>query len=366
MAHQSFVYNPVSIGFDFAFFLSADGGVWCSGVEDNGGLGMGEDILDTGGRVVKLETLANINFVSCGQGHSCFLNANGDVWMCGWNIYGQVGRPAHQTGIFYPEKITDIPKIRVLHTSFNHTIFLDFEGDVWTCGWNNNGQLGIGSDSPELRHTIEKIPNLRKIVAINAGTSFSYFIDEKGAVWTVGKQYKIEQVTGLPPIQFVSNRSLHSLFLDYNGSVWARGANIKGQLGLGYYYGNMYDSKKVPSNEKFTAVSTGTSHSLFLNENGQVYVCGANQSGQLGLGNNNNVCELTLIPNLPVISFICAGEEQSVFVDTEGVCWACGSNARGELGDILSTATPTQIENLPPIIHKQSRTQSTKSARNRY
>ena len=364
MAHQSFVYNPVSIGFDFAF-LSADGGVWCSGAEDYGGLGMGEDFLDTGGRVVKLETLVNINFVSCGQGHSCFLNANGDVWMCGWNKYGQVGRPVHQTGIFYPEKITDIPKIRVLHTSFNHNIFLDFEGDVWTCGWNNKGQLGMGTDSPALRYTIEKVPNLPKIVAINAGIISCFFIDTEGVVWTFDKQCKIEQVTGLPPIQFVSNRALHSLFLDYNGSVWARGANSRGQLGLGHFR-EMYGIINVPSNEKFTAVATGASHSLFLNENGQVCVCGANDSGQLGLVNKDDVCELTLIPDLPVISFICAGEEQSVFVDTEGVCWACGSNARGELGDILSTATPTQIENLPPIIHKQTRTQSTKSAMNRF
>src|SRR3990167_9234292 len=330
MAHQSFVYNPVSIGFDFAFYLSADGGVWCSGAEDFGGLGMGEDILDTNCQVVKLAALENINFVSCGQGHSCFLNAEGEVWMCGWNMYGQVGKDPDRTRIFHPEKITYIPKIRVLHTSFNHTIFLDFEGDVWTCGWNHCGQLGMGTDSPALRYTIEKVPNLPKIVAINAGRSNSFFVDAEGVVWTFNKQYKIEQVTGLPPIQFVSLRAYHSLFLDYNGSVWARGANTWGQLGLGHFNGDMHDQvcKKVPSNEKFKAVSTGTSHSLFLNENGQVYVCGANDSGQLGLVNKDNVCELTLIPDLPVISFICAGQEQSVFVDTEGVCWACGSNAR--------------------------------------
>ena len=37
------------------------------------------------------------------------------------------------------------------------------------------------------------------------------------------------------------------------------------------------------------SIATGGGHTLFLKKNGEVFVCGRNNSGQLGTGNNNNL-----------------------------------------------------------------------------
>lgn len=89
MTHFSHVFNPVSIGVGYSFFLTVDS-VWCCGKEDYGGLGLG-DLKTTKKQVLQVESLQNINFISCGQGHTCFLDSEGTVWMCGWNEHGQLG-----------------------------------------------------------------------------------------------------------------------------------------------------------------------------------------------------------------------------------------------------------------------------------
>lgn len=40
-----------------------------------------------------------------------------------------------------------------------HTLFLAESGDVWACGSNNNGQLGLGNDI-ECAHAPRRIPAL--------------------------------------------------------------------------------------------------------------------------------------------------------------------------------------------------------------
>ena len=375
MASGCFAFNPVSIGQGFSFFLS-DNGVWCCGKGIFGSLGLGPSLTNTHKQITKVEfTQRKINFVSCGQAHTCFLDSEGTVWVCGWNDYGQLGFDL-LTPRFYPTEVEHIPKIKALHTSYNHTILLDFEGGVWTCGWNTCGQLGTGRAQGS-RPSFERVSDLPQILSINAGKFCSLFVGVEGSVWVAGNgnffmnasktdASRVEEVTGLPPIKFVSCRRRHVLFLDYTGSVWASGSNLDGQLGVGSLLPPNKSTEtseriKVPGSEIFTAVSTGDSHSLFLSNCGQVFVCGSNINGQLGLEGEKTVFELKPLPNLPHITIICAGQEQSILVDVDGVVWACGSTTSGnELANACSSV-PTKIE-LPPIIHKQT-VVPTKSAR---
>lgn len=130
MAHISFASQPVSIGPDFAFYLSNDS-VWCSGNDSCGALGLG-NIIHTNGKAQLVETLRDkkITFVECGQGHTILLDYEGGVWGCGWNECGQLGlgQPKLGEGIYQPkipEKIPGLPKIAVAQAGGTHTLFLD-------------------------------------------------------------------------------------------------------------------------------------------------------------------------------------------------------------------------------------------------
>jgi alpha-tubulin suppressor-like RCC1 family protein len=77
---------------------------------------------------------------------------------------------------------------------------------------------------------------------------------------------------------------------DKNGNVWAWGRNIYGQLGKGIFS----DSSNVPVQVKKSAseyltdiisIDAGFEHSMAIDKDGNVWVWGINEFGQLGLGN---------------------------------------------------------------------------------
>ena len=78
--------------------------------------------------------------------------------------------------------------------------------------------------------------------------------------------------------------------------------------------------------------SSGYTHSLFLDDSGSLWSCGANNVGQLATGNttNTNVCQK--IVQLPPMIATSAGQDHSLFLDVEGSVWSCGSNHDGQLG----------------------------------
>ena len=129
----------------------------------------------------------------------------------------------------------------------------------------------------------------------------------------------------------------HSVFLLPNGKVMTSGDNTKGQLGIGSYV-----STSTPAYVKTNAttdltnvksVHAGADHTIFLLNDGTVYVCGDNTYGQLGIGNNTNQTYAVQIPNLITVKSISAGTYHTMFLLNDGLVKACGKNTNGQLGD---------------------------------
>src|SRR3990167_2311752 len=145
-----------------------------------------------------------------------------------------------------------------------------------------------------------------------------------------------------------SSGSTHSLFLDDSGSLWTSGANNAGQLATGNTT-NTNVCQKIDQLPPMIATSGGQDHSLFLDVEGSVWSCGANGNGQLGSGNNRSKAER--IAGLPKITSILAIFLSSFFLDFEGSVWACGYNAHGELGlgDTTNRNKAEKVAGLPRI-----------------
>lgn len=87
---------------------------------------------------------------------------------------------------------------------------------------------------------------------------------------------------------------MHTGFVDSEGNVFTCGSNEYGELGV-----NRPEKVATPIlvsfSQKATQVECGVFYTLLLTAKGQVYGMGNNKYGQLGIGHKVNECHPTLV-----------------------------------------------------------------------
>jgi len=126
--------------------------------------------------------------ISAGDNYSLVLDDVGDVYSFGYGWWGQLGhRDNHHINL--PKKIEYLDDKTIIEISAggNHSLVLDVGGDVYSFGYNDDGQLGRGNN-----HNINdpkkiQIPaSAKTIVAISAGSYHSLVLDNMGNVYSFG------------------------------------------------------------------------------------------------------------------------------------------------------------------------------------
>lgn len=209
------------------------------------------------------------------------------------------------------------------------------------------------------------------IVQIAAGLNHSLALDEDGNVYAFGMGYDGQlglgpsvyetnlptKISGLPKIVSIAAGQNQSFAIDENGDVWVWGRNNVGQLGLGDAGWNT--NRAIPELNPYLSdivqIAAGDSYTYAVDKKGHVYAWGFNHSGQLGFGDTNDRYIPEQISNLNGIKKISVGSTNVTFaIDENGDVWAWGSNANGILGMepyIYNVPTPTKVLALNNIVH---------------
>lgn len=134
----------------------------------------------------------------------------------------------------------------------------------------------------------------------------------------------------LTGIHSVSAGKGHSLFIQDNGELWGMGSNVYGQLGPGDTH-HLYEPVRIQPSGCIMAAG-GSLHSLFIKEDGSLWRMGKNEEGQLGEGDRTLATNPSQIQESGVTS-VTAGANHSLFIRKDGSLWAMGENSHGQLGD---------------------------------
>lgn len=130
--------------------LDAQGRVWTLGENKHGQLGrsLKEGFVDGTPRVVDgLEEGWKCLDIKCGWSHCVVLarNPKGATAVFGWgrNDKGQLGTDKTTT-VLEPTRLFDSLAIESVDCGSESTVVVDTSGAVWSCGWNEHGNLATG------------------------------------------------------------------------------------------------------------------------------------------------------------------------------------------------------------------------------
>jgi alpha-tubulin suppressor-like RCC1 family protein len=253
--------------------------------------------------------------------------------LCAWgnNMFGQLAfeNKNNELKVFVPKMISFGIHIIEISCGFEHSLLRSLEGELFSVGNNKKGQLGLGKKIKR-RMSPTLIP------------------------WEDSKE----------KVLLAAAQGYHNVVYTEYGNIYCWGDNTYGQLGTGDYEGrdlphDMTDEFELKNEESIVTISLGRDHSTVLLNTGRCFAWGSNNFYQLGIEAFNNAeVNLPKICMLKNIKNIAAGYEQTLFVNEEGELWVCGNNEEGRLiagNNKELIKTPTNI----PLPEKVNRVFST-------
>eukprot|EP00347_Sterkiella_histriomuscorum_P015971 403354995 len=174
--------------------------------------------------------------VSCGDNHTVAVTSNGECYSWGQGIYGAlgIGQVLNRQKPTLIEELRDIKIVKV-SCGARHTLFLANNGEVYSCGDGEKGQLGLGCFKKQL---FPKKVDTASIQEICGGELHSLFLTQ-----TMGS------------------------IIDELGMVWVFGLNEKGELGVGDYGKRIHPYPSISLQQKqIKSVSLGSNYAIAISE----------------------------------------------------------------------------------------------------
>ncbi|CAL4903348.1 unnamed protein product [Urochloa decumbens] len=310
------VYH-VDCGVKHAALVTKNGEVFTWGEDSGGRLGHGTREDSVHPRLVESLTVSNVDFVACGEFHTCAVTTTGELytWGDGTHNVGLLGH-GNDVGHWIPKRISGpLESLQVAYVSCGtwHTALITSMGQLFTFGDGSFGVLGHGDlKSISYPREVESLSGLKTIavacgvwhtaaivevivtrssssVKLSAGKLFTWGDGDKHRLGHGDKEARLKPtcVATLIDYDFYRVACGHSLTvaLTTSGQVLSMGNAVYGQLG------NPHSDGRIPclvedkiAGEHVLQIACGSYHVAVLTSRSEVFTWGKGANGRLGHG----------------------------------------------------------------------------------
>lgn len=350
-ATSSVKFTKLIEGYASMFAIDENGNLWAWGANGSGQLGDGTSTFIYTPKLISLSF--KLKEISNYGSHTLALDQDGNLWAWGANEAGQLG-DGTTTSSLTPKLINNTVGFSKVAAGSNFSIAIDKTGQIWSWGGNKSYQLGNGnSNSVNMPIPISETTQFQDI---KAGDTFVIAIDKEKKLWCWGEESsytvfgdQFSNNTYKTPTKLSDTRTLNSIYALYNktaiidtdNNLFLTGQNTN-------VNSNIYIKEFMQKNNgtKYIDVALGYGHCLAIDENKNLVSWGDNDYGQLGNGTTTN-SGATIINVRYGTKFkdVAAFNRSSFALDQDGNIWAWGYNNSGQLGDGTKTnrTTPVQL-----------------------
>lgn len=367
-------FRKLFLGSTISYGLSEWGQLMGWGLNSNGGLGLG-DIIPRSSPVAVLGSLRLQDIAENGAGgpglRILALSTGGAAYAIGLNTDGELG-VGDVTPRSSPVAVlgSNLFRSLVMGGQFLHVncYGIDYNNKAWAWGYNVRGQLGLGDVVPRSSPVavLSSVGAACKVIACGgdgSGNAHTYFIDTSGFPYACGfngnGQLGVGDVTPRSsPVAVLGVNSFSkvecdnnaaAMFLTSTGLAYALGLNTNGNLGVGDVVprsspvavlgGNLFSKVKGIGGSWWGLTTTGVLMGWGLNAN-----------GQLGVGDvvprSSPVAVLGSLKIKDFQPFSSTGGNIGVLMVTpQGQVYAVGGNTKGELAlnDVVPRSSPVAV-----------------------
>lgn len=370
--------SQISCGEFHSTYLTNDKKMFVFGKNTFGQLGLGHNEISS----IPIE----INFfypkiliekIACGGEHTLALSSTNDLYSWGLNIFGQLGinstenknipvRVEKLRTIVKNEENSNIMKeflikgksndtemISEISAGAQHSLILTSKNYLYSCGFSQNGSLGYfsGKDDPHESLVFTRIQlkqSSKKFTKIACGVNHSGCILESKEIliWGKGDNLQIDGIKKVPFGNFHQTNTGHQRSLSTN-EVSSQNPNF------------FLNNSANPSNSQLIVADLQIGENFFIicTESGDLYSCGTNDYGQLGVGIQYKYIKTPeKIPISEKIKNISVGYAYAFAVGYSNKIYAWGNNKYGQLLDISSDKIPQPKEILLPLLNSENST----------
>lgn len=235
--------------------------------------------------------------------------------------YHGEGRLARKANTNQLSKITtEMPPLIMFACGWKHNVFITTDHHVYVCGDNSDGQIGPEQQSCLIPTLSPRLSTVNPIWA-SCGDKMTVLLTEDCRAFACGVGW------GLGPVELTAPSDI--VFVSCGVSIIC-GIGSNGEF---YVWSNhISTARHIPSDAQFCDCAAGNFQIFALSTTGVLYVTGRSKScGQGRKWASNDLVPVMALSKV-VIRRIFAYCNHSVAVDEEGRVYVCGSNNYGQLG----------------------------------
>mmetsp|Transcript_35250 Transcript_35250/g.58918 ORF Transcript_35250/g.58918 Transcript_35250/m.58918 type:complete len:956 (+) Transcript_35250:97-2964(+) len=342
------------------FYTRGDVFTW--GANERGQLGHGDRLIQRIPRLLEAMLDKDIKQIACGNQHAAALTEGGEVYTWGESSGGRLGHGIERDP-YVPNPVSDLQgkAVRQVECGDYHTVCLLENGELYSFGSGDQGQLGHGS------RTSQWFPHLviaffgKTVVHVSCGPWHTAAVLDNGELYTWGEgcwgqlglgdkdsrdvPHRVDALLGKKIVRSICG-CWHGAAIADDGAVYTWGDGESGQLGHGDRV--TYLTPKLVDGLQGKAVkemACGRKHSMALTDTGQVYTWG---TGNIGHGKEGRHSTPLLVAALSAfkVQQIASGLDHMAALTDNGELYMWGEGGRFRLGtgDDREKPAPTLVQ----------------------